>query len=165
MKVIWVGLSSSALAVTVIVAYGFLFGVQSRPGTPVTWADILYVPLIALLGGALAAMLLMLRSRRGRFTLRDGAALGLAAGTATGVFLLAWQLLFAVVVNLLLQRSGLFVIAPAQPRPLNPTVQFITDVFLLLFTFVNSLAEGAAAVVGGVLTGCIGSFLFRASAI
>ncbi len=164
MKVIWVGLCSSALAVAAIVAYGFLFGVQSRPDKPVTWAEILYIPLIALLGGALAALLLLLRSGRRRFTPRDGAALGLSAGTATGVFLLVWQLLFAGIVNVLLQHSGLFFIASAQPHPLNPTQLYIGSVFVLLFTSLYSLAEGVAAVVGGALAGGIAGFLSRAYA-
>lgn len=165
MKVMWVGLSSSALAVAVIVVYGFLYGMQSRPDEPLTWLDLLYFPLIALLGGALAAILLVLRSHRDRFTLRDGAALGISAGTATGVFLLTWQLLYATVVNMLLQRPGLFVIATAQPHSPNPIQHFIGFVFLLLFTFFYSLGEGVAAVVGGVLAGSIAALWYSARAI
>jgi hypothetical protein len=147
------------------VIYGYLFGIQSRPNAPVTEGDILFVLLIALLSGALTTFLLALRSRRSWSTFGEGAAFGLLAGVATGAFLLVWQLLFAVVVNLLLQRSGLFLMAAGHPYPVDPVVRFLGAAFVLLFTFLYSLAEGVTAAAGGALAGVIASFLFKAGVI
>jgi hypothetical protein len=164
-KIIWVGLSTSALTVAAIVVYGFLFGLQSHPAELETVGGDLYFPLIAMLGGALAAILLLRWSRRGWFALRDGVALGSAAGAATGVFLLVWQLLFGGIVNLVLQRPGLFFNGTAHPHPLNSAQLVIVVVAFLVYTSVYSFAEGVAAVVGGALAGSLASVLSRANAL
>lgn len=163
-RVFFVGLYSSALAVAAIVAYGFLFGLQS-PGKQlhaVTWSDVSYFLVFALLGGALAATLLVRPSSSARFIFGKGAALGGLAGAVTGGLIAVWQILFALVVNVALERSGLYVIGAA--RPLNDTQQIVGGVLILPFTLLYSVVKYVVALAGGLLAGCIGALLYGARA-
>jgi hypothetical protein len=160
----------SVLTLAAILAYGFLFGLQSRPvGSvqPDTWLVLLYFPVIALIGGAVAAIpVVVWRSRLSvseRFTLGGGIGFGMLAGTITGTFLFIWQILFAAIVNVLLERPGLFVIPSSRPHEaLDPDLIIIDLVVTLLLTSLYSFAEWVAATIGGALAGGIATALYAA---
>ncbi len=148
-----VSIPISVLAVAAIAIYGYLFGLQ-RPNIESTSggaSEMLYFVIIAVIAGAVATIvatrgLMSARSTWGH-TISHGAALGIVAGAATGGLIVVWQLLFGAVVNVLLQRPGLFTIPSSTPHtsPENAEALLIGTILDLTFTLIYSLIEGLIA--------------------
>ncbi len=167
MRIVRVGLGVSALAVAIIVVYGYLFGMQSARALIAPSGGLLdfyYFAIIAMAAGALAAILVVRRGLSARPALGgatgQGLVYGALMGVVTGGLLVVWQMLFAVIVNILMGKPGLFSIFSGSPHATNPQVVFIGSFIDLYLTFVYSLFEGFVAFSGGVLAGGATGFLY-----
>jgi hypothetical protein len=167
MHIVRVGLGISALAVAITVVYGYLFGFQSAHALIAPSGGMLddyYFAIIAMAAGALAAFLVVRRGLSARPTVEASTGYGLAfgayMGVVTGGLLVVWQMLFAVVVNILMGQPGLFSDLSPSPHATDPQFVFIGTVVVLYLTFTYSVFEGFVAFIGGTLAGCITGFLY-----
>src|SRR5690349_15005053 len=115
MRILRVSLGVSALAVAIIVVYGYLFGMQSAHALIAPSGGLLdfyYFATIATAAGALSAILVVRGGLSARPALDTstgyGLALGAYIGVVTGGLLVVWQMLFTAVVNILMEQPGLF---------------------------------------------------------
>ncbi|HEY1388801.1 MAG TPA: hypothetical protein VGF38_09670 [Ktedonobacterales bacterium] len=168
MRILRVGLGVSALAVAIIVVYGYLFGMQSARALIAPSGglfDFYYFAIIATAAGALAAILIVRGGPSARSALEASTGYGLAygayIGVVTGGLLVVWQMLFTVIVNILMGQPGLFSISSTSPYPANPQLVFVGVVVDLYLTFTYSVFEGFLAIIGGMLAGSITGFLYR----
>lgn len=127
MHIAHVGLGISALAVAIIVVYGYLFGMQSARALIAPsggLSDFYYFAIIAMAAGALAAFLVVRRGLSARPALETSTGYGLAygayIGVITGGLLVVWQMLFTVIVNILMGQPGLFSLSSTSPHVTNP---------------------------------------------
>lgn len=170
MRIVRVGLGISALAVAIIVVYGYLFGMQSARALIARTgglSDFYYFAIIAMAAGALAAFLVVRGGLSARAALEGstgyGLAFGMFAGVVTGGLLVVWQMLFDVIVNILMGKPGLFVLPPMSPHAATTTNQqllFLGAVADLVLTFVYSVFEGYIVFIGGILAGGMTGYLY-----
>ena len=166
MRIVRVSLGVSALAVAIIVVYGYLFGMQSA------WVliapsggllDFYYFAIVAMAAGAVAAILVVRSGLSARpvvgesvgYGLGHGLAYGALMGVVTGGLLVVWQMLFDAIVNILMRQPGLFLISSANPYPTNPQVVFIGAFLDLYLTLTYSMFEGLVVFFAGMLAGGI----------
>jgi hypothetical protein len=168
MHIARVGLGISALAVAIIVVYGYLFGMQSARAliTPSGGlSDFYYFAIIAMAAGALAAILVVRKELSARPALeastRYGLAYGAYMGMVTGGLLVVWQMLFAIIANILMGQPGLFSDLSISPHATDPQFVFIGTVVVLYLTFTYSVFEGFVAFMAGMLAGGMTGLLYK----
>ncbi len=167
MHIARVGLGISALAVAIIVIYGYLFGFQSAHALIAPsggLSDFYYFAIIAMAAGALAAFVVVRKGLSARPALEMSTGYGLAfgayIGVITGGLLVVWQMLFAVIVNILMGQPGLFLLPSTSPHATNSQLVFIGVIVELYLTLVFSVFEGFVALIAGTLAGGITGFLY-----